>query len=187
MLIGLHGRAGCGKDTVADYLIGITSRSSKKIAFADPLYDGINAMFGWDRTELNSNRELKEGIDPVLKISPRVALQTMGHTFRELSPGFWLRVLESRYQRLKNNCSLVVVTDIRYDDEADLIRGLGGFVWHISRADTAKVADHPSEKGIRYLKGDVRIDNDRDLEALYRRALYWYTEAIIADSRGGED
>lgn len=56
-LIGLTGRAGCGKDTVARFLC--EAHGFVQIALADPLRDGLKAMLGVTDEQLH-RRDLKE-------------------------------------------------------------------------------------------------------------------------------
>ena len=60
ILIGLSGKKGSGKDTVAEFLI--KHHNFTRIAFADPIKDIGTAVFGWTHEQMN-DRELKEKID----------------------------------------------------------------------------------------------------------------------------
>ena len=46
MIIGLSGTIGCGKDTVADYLVNI--HRFKREAFANSLKEAMSVIFGWE-------------------------------------------------------------------------------------------------------------------------------------------
>ena len=46
MIIGLSGTIGCGKDTVADYLVNI--HRFKREAFANSLKEAMAVIFGWE-------------------------------------------------------------------------------------------------------------------------------------------
>lgn len=47
VLIGLVGLKITGKDTMADYLVD--NCDYDKIAFADPIKEILNILFGWDK------------------------------------------------------------------------------------------------------------------------------------------
>jgi hypothetical protein len=74
MLIGLTGKARSGKDTVAGYLNN--KHMFSHYWFSKPMKDACRTIFGWDDRHLYG--DLKEVVDPVYGISPRVALQTLG-------------------------------------------------------------------------------------------------------------
>lgn len=57
-LIGLAGRAGSGKDTVADYLVD--RYGFVKFSFSDTLYAEVQKAFGLDTQDLLRSRESKE-------------------------------------------------------------------------------------------------------------------------------
>lgn len=65
-IIGLHGAAGAGKDTVADYLV--SQYGFVRFGFADALYDEVSAAFGVSHEELR-NRETKELPNPKLTLN----------------------------------------------------------------------------------------------------------------------
>ncbi|HHK4489771.1 TPA: deoxynucleotide monophosphate kinase, partial [Pseudomonas aeruginosa] len=61
-----------------------------------------------------------------------------------------------------------VISDVRFDNEADWIRAKGGVVVHLHRQDTAEVAAHSSESGITAGAHDLFISNDGSLNDLYQ-------------------
>lgn len=67
----------------------------------------------------------------------------------------------------------IVVPDVRFINEAELVRGRGGRIVHIYRelpADTMAVTGHASEAGIEFVEGDAIIQNNGSLADL-RSAL----------------
>jgi dephospho-CoA kinase len=74
ILIGITGRARCGKDTAADYLSA--NIGFKKYSFAKPIKDAVKDMFGL--TEDHVNGYLKEVVLPDICHSPRFLMQTLG-------------------------------------------------------------------------------------------------------------
>ena len=172
-LIGLYGKAGSGKTTVADMLwdkYGVF-----ETAFADRLKDTVAAMFGWDRLKLE-NRDFKETVDPRYGVSPRQALQRAGQSAKvQFGPYIWVNFWRQVYNELKDAHD-VVVSDVRFDgepdgtqpDEAQYIRDLGGVIIHIRRDNLDQVGDkgEVSEKGIVVKEGDFVIDNNGTLEEL---------------------
>lgn len=172
-LIGLHGLAGSGKNTVANIMwdkCGVF-----ETAFADRLKDVVATMFGWDRLKLE-DRDFKEAVDPKFGVSPRQALQRVGQTMKgQFGRYIWVDFWHQVYNELKDAHD-VVVSDVRFDgepngtqpDEAQYIRDLGGVIIHIRRDNLDQVGDkgEVSEKGILVKEGDFVIDNNGTLEEL---------------------
>ena len=64
----------------------------------------------------------------------------------------------------------VVITDVRFPNEAAAIRASGGQVIHISRDNTkVGLSGHESEQTLPIMKGDAVIDNSGTLEELYAK------------------
>lgn len=179
-LIGLTGRAGAGKDSVANMIAADASAS--RIAFADPIRDmliaGFGTAFGLDRHALLDPRRKEQPLPGLeLQLVPRRMMQTLGTEWgRALDPDIWVRHLERRIKYHRMHSSTIVITDVRFQNEADWIHRKGGAVWHITRPLTGNVytfhAGHASEQGIPILRGtDSVIHNDGGLEQLRDQVL----------------
>lgn len=171
-LIGIHGKARAGKDTLADYLV--RQHGFIKQAFATPLKQAGKAMFGLSDEQVFGD-ELKEVIDPYWGMTPRTMLQKLGteggrQVFGE---DMWLKRWQKFYLDYSNK-SHIVVPDVRFDNEAQLVRSLGGVVIHlhnpnlVSKLDATERA-HPSEAGIKFKVGDVNVTNDGNFAQLYAK------------------
>ena len=88
----------------------------------------------------------KEAVLPELGVSARHLLRTLGTEWgREcVSPTVWLDVWLAKARRK----SFVVVDDVRFTNEAELIRLLGGEVWRITRPGVVRTTEHASEGGL---------------------------------------
>lgn len=178
-IIGLTGRAGCGKDTVADFLV--ETHGFIKLAFADPLRDGAKAMLGLTDEEL-SRRENKEALIEWLGCSPRHVLQTLGTEWgRELiHPDLWLRITERRVERVLamppcQHINGIVLSDVRFENEADWVRRIGGTVWNINRPRAGLFGDsarHVSEQSLPIHEADLILHNTGDLDQLFDLATF---------------
>lgn len=178
-LIGLTGRAGCGKDTVANFLM--ETHGFVQIALADPLRDGLNAMLGITSEQVY-RRDLKEAPIDWIGFSPRQLMQTLGTEWgrHHVAPDIWLRVAARRIEKYRQakpclHIAGIVVSDIRFENEAEWLRSQGGALWHIERAHKANnVADHVSESGIARADSDIVIANNKaiaDLEEMVAEIL----------------
>jgi len=63
--------------------------------------------------------------------------------------------------------SKVVFSDVRYPNEAEAIKNLGGKVWRVLRDGVGPANDHASEHALVDYYFDLHIDNSGSLESLY--------------------
>ena len=61
---------------------------------------------------------------------------------------------------------IIIIKDIRFENEAEFLRRHNGKIWHIVRKTAEKVNAHTSELGIAIAAEDVLIYNDGTLEEL---------------------
>lgn len=148
-LIGLCGAAGSGKDTVAEHLR--RGYGFRVLAFADPLYAAVSAITGLPVERLRDRGQKERPIDWLGK-SPRELLQLLGTEFGRnmIRDDLWVRrAMQEVAGSTEAGC---VITDVRFDNEAEAIREAGGFVIEIVRPGmaclTATAASHSSERGI---------------------------------------
>jgi hypothetical protein len=175
-LIGLCGPAGAGKNTVAEFLRDSERCSFHQLAFADPIYECIAVITGVSVAGLQ-NRDTKEAVIPWLGKSPRQMLQTLGTEWgREtVNPQIWIRIaIERAVPHLAVGRS-VVITDVRFDNEAQAIIDAGGEVWRVTRNGwqclDAGTAMHQSEAGVGEHLIARTIANAGSLDDLRRQLL----------------
>lgn len=159
-LIGITGPAGSGKSTAAAYLMNAYKYSEFTLAW--PLKIGaaymLEAITG-ERPNLD-DRAVKETEIRGLGVTPRQLLQHIGtEGVRGVNPDFWLKALEYRIHRaVTSGTRKFVVSDVRFDNEAQWVRDMGGIVVHLTgRAD--KTAAHSSENGVMVKSEDWIIHN----------------------------
>ena len=190
-LIGLTGRAGCGKDTIAEFLC--ETHGFVKLALADPLRNGLRAMLGLTAEQLH-RRDLKETPIDWIGRSPRYLMQTLGTEWarEHIAPDLWLRVAARRIDEIKAappilHIAGIVISDIRFENEADWLRGLGGKLWLIKRNKKnlldSQTATHSSEQHIPTQMGEPRIYNFGTFDDLYDQV----TEALMTDPTRKDD
>ena len=165
-IIGFTGPAGAGKDLAASMVPG-----GHRIAFADPLYQGLSVMLGIDEAVLR-DRSVKERPFREFGASPRQLLQTLGTEWgrQMVCHDIWLRVASLRWmQAAGEGASVIVVPDVRFENEARQIRSEGGEVWMIHRPGVEPVAAHSSEAGLPLKLIDRLIVNDGTVDQLRER------------------
>ena len=167
MIIGLGYKARSGKDTVADRLVkrhGFTKR-----AFADALKEACAVIFQLNHDQLYG--DLKGVVDPFWKTTPRDILQRVGT--EAMRVGFDANVWVNSWRRyLKENTSQEnwVVPDVRFPNEAEAVKNMGGVVVRVDRdgRDAIDGQKHASETSMEgYGEWDYVIDNNSNLNDLY--------------------
>ena len=143
MIIGMCGLIGTGKDTVADILVN--NYNFKKVSFADKLKDGVATVFSWDRQMLegttDESRKWREQKDEFWSretnehITPRLVLQMFGTDCMRngFYNGIWVSIVKQ--QILENPNQNFVIPDVRFENEAVMIKEVGGEVWRICRGE----------------------------------------------------
>tara|TARA_B110000503_G_C7155399_1_gene417078 strand:+ start:1619 stop:2164 length:546 start_codon:yes stop_codon:yes gene_type:complete len=164
-LIGLTGKARSGKDTIGDYL---STLGYPSYAMAKPIKEACRVIFNWDDEHLYG--DLKETLDPLYDITPREAMQKLGTEFgRDMIN---TRLWELRASSEISDANYLVITDLRYDNEAQLVLDHGGIVIRVERENRDKiqgVVDHPSEQGITPNLITKTIKNNGTLPELYKK------------------
>lgn len=74
--------------------------------------------------------------------------------------------LSSSFETKLESANVIIIKDIRFENEASYIRHHNGTIWHIIRPDAKKVNTHTSEAGIKILPEDITIMNDGSIEQL---------------------
>jgi len=166
-LIGVHGKARSGKDTIANHLVD--EHGFVRTAFADPLKAASAVLFGWP-VEMAFSDEIKGYKSPLWEITGRTAFQRLGDAMKiGFGTDFWIKRWACEYARLKDKHS-IVVADVRSNAEADMIRGLGGIILHLERRGaglSGLEGMHSSEAGITFNRStDLRIENNGTLSEL---------------------
>lgn len=147
LIIGLTGRAGAGKDTMAAQLC--EHHGFERYALAEPLRDMLTQLLtdaGIDHAWL-FERPLKELPIPELGISGRRLMQTLGTGWgRGLREDFWLRLADLALGLPAAPVhDRIVITDIRFPNEAAWIAAHQGLLVRVERP-VAPVAAHESEQ-----------------------------------------
>lgn len=160
-VIGIHGRARSGKDTVAHFIL--STRGGHVYSFADPIRAMLRPL-GIDMSDPYWLARKEDDI-PALGVSPRRLMQTLGTEWgRELiNPDLWLILAK---QRLLAYGAGMIIPDVRFENEAEWIRSQGGRIIHVTRPGNVSVAPHASEGGVQLKDEDFRIINGGTLEDL---------------------
>lgn len=152
--IGLTGMARAGKDTVANILI--KQLGYHRVSVADPLKFGIDAALGcFGATPAD---ETKDIVIPELGTTPRQIWKDFSEEFLKKYFGrdIMARIMAKRCETMQGP---LVVTDVRFNEEAALLVRQGFLIIKVERPGQVKrdQDNHVSENGIdsKYVYGTV--------------------------------
>lgn len=174
-IIGITGRKGHGKDTIANHLC--QKYGYTRVAFADPLKDACGVLFGLDHEQLHGAH--KEKPDPEwFGLTPRKILQFVGtNLFRthmtelsqEFKDEFWVLCAKRKIKGMlmKDESLLIVISDVRFYNECKMIEELGGINIRVVRDDAQPVDMHESEREIANLPVAHEVSNIGSIAMLH--------------------
>ena len=169
-VVGLAGYARSGKDTAADYLV--EHYGYEKVSFSTPMKEAMYRLNPRITVNELQNTALRVGIDVygwegLKDRSPdiRGLLQRFGtEVGREMfGEDFWVDyALNSIVDGTK-----VVIADVRYPNEANAIKALGGKVFRVERDGVGPANDHASENALEGYEFDGTLYNQGTIRGLY--------------------
>ena len=181
--IALMGRARSGKDTAAGHLV--RHHGYRRLAFADPLKDmalEINPLIPAEHGEHVPLRPLIEdaGWEYAKVRYPEVRriLQHVGQSIRDRDPDYWVSLLMRDVEAAGWMGTPVVVTDVRYPNEADALINAGFRLVRILRPSlpAQPAGEHESETALDGFPADAVIWNDTTADLL-RWRIAGYAQA----------
>ena len=164
IIIGFAGKKSSGKSTAATHLcqkLGFVKHS-----FADPIramaFQFIKSFGYSDQDTDHYIRVGKEVPIPLIGRTARMIMQTLGTEWGRyhVRDDVWIRA--EQFKLIHTRDQRIVFDDIRFENEAELIRDKGGIIIHIDRDDLVDPDHHASERGIINHDDDLFIDNDAD-------------------------
>jgi hypothetical protein len=179
--IGLIGKARSGKDTAALHLV--RTRAYTRLAFADPLKEmalSIDPLIpSVERIHVRLSTLIRDvGWEYAKDTYPEVRriLQHTGQTVREYDDEFWLTAMRRKLNNAEAWNLPVVVSDVRYPNEADMLRSRGFRLVRIVRPNpitgtvlppASAAARHASETALDGFAADMAITNAGTVTDLY--------------------
>ena len=178
-VIGLTGRARCGKNA-ASTLLHQAIPGALEDSFAAPIREMACRILG---ITLEKLEEVKDQVSPALGVTPRRMMQTLGTEWGRdiIHRDLWVLSLFERNQGV----DVLIVPDVRFENEAAAIRACGGLIIHMHRPGNPSVEEHVSEAGVIRRDRDALILNSGSLEDLRQAALncmpdriYWSADKV---------
>lgn len=154
-IIGLHGPIGSGKDTLAGML---TASGFRRLKFADPLYamcHAVDPAFTPDMPHSAKNEYLLNN----------ASLGTRRNFIEKLGTEFCRNIIHADFFTMAMNETIlesiatapslaIVISDVRMENEATLIRKLGGHIVHLKPDWGCTKTGHASDAGLQFRVGD---------------------------------
>lgn len=153
LVIGLGHKARHGKDTVAQAMLEAGRSTVARIGFADALYDYCRVEHGM-----------------TTKDAP--LLQRVGVEMRGRNPLTWInavywKIVDFSARWNRKTPQVVVIPDVRFINEAEFVRGMGGYLIKVERRDendvlyqaTDRDPNHVSEAQLDGYSWDLTITN----------------------------
>lgn len=169
MIFGLCGYAGVGKDTAARVLV--EEFGYKRVAFADPMREALEALDPLIPCPKAPPRRLLRLVDElgweVVKGDPEVRrlMQQLGTEVGRniIGQDIWVNLAAREMD------DRTVVTDVRFPNEARLIRGRGGVLVRLDRPGFGPVNEHISDRASANWTYEHHITNDGDVGLLHHK------------------
>jgi hypothetical protein len=162
-LVGLCGFSRSGKDAIA------RSLGWHRAAFADALKEDLSLIVGLLGLNIEADKD-----------RVRELLVSYGRLARSCKPSFWIDRLA-----VTAGAPRVVVSDVRYENEAAFIQGKGGVVFYVSRPGNVAANDEEAVSclDVMWMEGVVEVRNDGTIEeaaAYVRHAAGKHFDAAVA-------
>lgn len=176
LIIGISGKAGAGKDTLANHLIKI-GMIGGKVSIADSIKETCSELFNlpiqffYDRKEEQTNIKITKNIIHLFKdlsnkeneyMTYRDVLQYFGtNIIRKINEDFWIDLTISKILNKNNN--IYAIPDVRFENEINAIKKHNGIIIRLTRNPFNM--SHISEIALDNFKNfDIIYDNKNESE-----------------------
>ena len=170
MIIGVNGKINSGKSMVCQILRDLADRYGKRVeikSFAYPIYRVVSDLVGVPIGEIKNKKKNHEKVrlDDVTT-TYRSIMQTIGNGLREYGyHDIWLDSLFGvDNQKVSNELTWVndwwIIEDLRYDNEAQRIKSLGGYVFQVRRNKSEDNSHIAENSLLHWSDWDMVIENN---------------------------
>jgi hypothetical protein len=172
MLIAFSGKKKSGKDTCADLIAELCPKLKFcRVNFADGVYEEVACAI-WPAQQYDRESILKRiAYMKANKDNFRLLLQGWGTNYRRnlFGESYWIEKYTKRHLEVPSD-TVVVTTDVRFLNEANYIKSVGGTLIRVSRPDTDDFDDkHPSECELDKYDFDFHVNNNGTKEQLLEK------------------
>ncbi len=155
-------QSGVGKDTAHDLLVSLLASRTRvhRLKFATPIYNITTNIQETTSLPIRKDRHL---------------LQTIGTWGRQKDPNLWVNLFEKNLKRFEHTSDALIVTDLRFPNEAEMLKRHGFKLIHIDRSSAitnCRLLQHQSEYALEnYTQWDYTINNDKDKDHLQHQLI----------------
>lgn len=184
-IIGLTGFARSGKDVSGKIITDLLGHT--RFAFADPIRESMLILdpFVCGTVRFSEALEIAGGDWDALKANAafgaevRRLMQAFGTEVGRNLFGYnvWVDQLERRAR--ETGAQAIVVTDVRFDNEAEWIHASGGWVIEVTRPGVGPVNAHISDSGLSRHLISGTVANDGTLEDLSEKLTGFLNPAPV--------
>lgn len=168
-IISLTGPKGVGKSTIAGKLTqsAFLQKPVTILSFADPI-KGMAKLLLRPEAMLPENKDTTDY--GICGRSPRYIMQTIGTEWGRkcVHMDIWVEVMRLR---IKNSTAkTIIIDDLRFENEADMILNLGARIFLVERVGVEYTHEHISESPLdsSFLDGTIVNRTEEDLDAMVR-------------------
>lgn len=171
MIIGFTGKKGCGKTTAARHLVD--NHNFIKIGFKDAM---IKEMRGNFQHTLNAIADVYQiNVNDLFETKPPIMRKLMQEYGTEVRRGdsqdYWVKKFVHNLPN-SSDFPLICVDDVRFLNEAEIIKTLGGIVIRIELYDTREQGDgHVSETEMDMIQPDKMFVNKLDEQDILSKQI----------------
>lgn len=162
-----------GKSTVADYL---NKHGYTVVKFAGILKDMVRTMLLGAGVPMLTVERMVEGdlketpltLASGVKVTPRHLMQTLGTEWgRGIDADLWASLTASKVKQMVDRGQKVAIDDMRFPNEFDAIKALGGTTVYVTRPGVVRVGNHASEGQLDNHSFDHVLVNEGSIEDLH--------------------
>lgn len=190
-LIGLYSSVmGCGKSEITKVLV--EDHGYVNVKFAGTLKSMLTPLLVTlgippQDTHRYTEGPEKETILPVIGVSTRRLMQTLGTDWGRniIKSTIWVDVTWAHISRLLSDGWKVVVDDVRFPNEFDVLKQHGGHLVKVIRPTAKLTAAHLSEGLLEGKEFNSLVMNEGSLEELHGKAQ-WLARLVSNPSRSNQ-
>ena len=174
-IIAFTGPAGAGKTTAAKAIEAATDGPVAIYSFADPIRMMLRVL-GVPVENLVDPSKKEVPLPAFGGKSARQLMQSLGTEWgrTHVASDLWISVATTNILHLLQNDVPVVIDDLRFNNEAEIIRSMGGLVVEVTLKGGVR-GTHVSERGISSGLIDAYFTNEKTPEFMERVVGYCMT------------
>lgn len=169
-IVGIGYKKSSGKDQFASFMHTFIRCAQpglciKRVSFADKLKNISCQLYGWAGLQngpfYERYRDKKEVALPLIGKSPRQIWIEVGNKLREVYEETWID-----YALRGIDADIIIISDVRFRNEARRIKNQGGMLIRIDRPDITQGTDPAEVELDAWDNWDLIVDNAGDLTYL---------------------